>query len=438
MQTDRWGVVMAAPPGAALDPFDDAVRSLCLMRGQPSSVLDQLSKAHGDWALVEIFRAYLDLYAQTAEGNELAGERLLLLGEDRSTWGERERAHHAAALAWGAGDLVDALNLLGEWVTVEPRDLLALRVTQDLAFFLGDQDALLSLPTRALSSWTPAKSDRGLVLGMAAFGLEEHGQFRDAEELARAALAIDPTDPWSTHALAHVMEMEGRSAEGVDFLRSSAPSWSPSFFASHNWWHLALFLLELDDTDGAIELLHGPISAAGSAVWFEIVNQASLLWRLMLVGADPGPPSPDLLSVLAERSEQTLSVFNALHAVAALSIGGQAEAVESIVRSYRSMTPSGTEALLLEGFAAFGAAEFEVAARSLTVARAGAASIGGSNAQRDLIDQTLLLATVRSGGSRSVVDELIDAHPFRWSQATTAKLTQRPETGDDGPLRPEG
>ena len=423
MQTDRWGVAMTAPDGAHLDPFDDAVRSLCLMRGQPSAVLDQLSQAHRDWALVEIFRTYLDLYAQTAEGNDLANDRLIELEGAKSTWGEREQVHHAAALSWMAGDLGDALSVLGGWITDEPRDLLALRVAQDLAFFLGDQHQLLALPQGALSSWAPDKPERGLVLGMAAFGFEERGEFREAETLARAALAFDPTDAWSTHALAHVMEMEGRAMEGVDFLSSSAPNWSPSFFASHNWWHLALFLLELDDTDGAIELLLGPISAPGSEVWFEIVNQASLLWRLALVGADPGPPSPDLLRILAERSEQTLSVFNALHAVAALSLGHQADAVESILRSFRSQEALGAETLLLEGFAEFGASRFEEAARLLTTARSGATSIGGSNAQRDLIDQTLLLATARSNGPRAVVDELIAAHSTRWSAATTARLT---------------
>jgi tetratricopeptide (TPR) repeat protein len=425
MRRDRWGVAIAAPTHAPLEPFDDAVRSLCLMRGQPSAVLDDLSREDGTWALVEIFRAYLDLYAQTTDGNELAVERLVTLGDATSSWGERERAHHAAALRWSVGDLDGALALLGGWILIEPHDLLALRVAQDLAFFLGDQEALLALPDGARAAWSLDVRERGLVLGMTAFGFEEQGQFREAEELARTALAIDPTDAWSTHALAHVMEMEGRSQEGADFLRSSTSSWSPSFFASHNWWHLALFLLELDDTDGAIELLLGPISAPGSTVWFEIVNQASLLWRLALVDADPGPPSPELLGVLTERSDQTLSVFNALHAVAALSLGGRTDAVESIIRSYRSKEAHGIETLLLEGFAEFGAARFEPAARSLTAARSGATAIGGSNAQRDLIDQTLLLATVRSNGPLSVIDDLIASHPQRWSAATTARLTRR-------------
>ena len=425
MGEDRWGVSLSAPDGADAVMFDDAVMSLCLMRGQPSAELEELSRKAGDWAMVRVFQAYFDLYAQTAEGNLAAAARLGSHADVAGSLDARERFHLDAARLWLAGDLPGALQALGTWLHDEPRDLLALRVAQDLAFFLGDQDALRAVPAQALSAWGEDEIERGLVLGMLAFGLEEQGLYRDAESLARAALDYDPTDPWSTHALAHVMEMEGRADEGVDFLTSSAPSWSPSFFASHNWWHLALFLIELDRTTEAIELLRGPISAAGSDVWFEIVNQASLHWRLWLIGVDAGDPSPGLVTALDDRTSQTLSVFNALHAVAALSLAGRSGSVDAVVAAFEEQPDAQLETRLLRGFAAFGRSEWQDAAKLLATTTAESNGIGGSNAQRDLIYQTLLLALVRCGGSTEMVEELIASHPSRWSPQTTRRLTTR-------------
>ena len=53
------------------------------------------------------------------------------------------------------------------------------------------------------------------IKGMYAFGLEETNYFQLAERYAREALAAAPTDCWSTHALAHCLEMGGRSKEGM-------------------------------------------------------------------------------------------------------------------------------------------------------------------------------------------------------------------------------
>ena len=419
---DRWGVALIAPDEALASRFDEAVLELCLMRGQPSHTLGEREASSNQCVLVEVFESYLNLYAQTPEGNQLARDRIASARAAHGSQEERERAHLEAAAHWSNGALDRALSTLRIWIDREPRDLLALRIAQDLAFFLGDQDSLLDIPEGALGAWKDQELERGLVLGMVAFGLEEKGQYRQAEEYARDALTRDPTDPWSTHALTHVMEMEGRSIEGAAFLRSSAPHWSPSFFASHNWWHLALFLIEIDEFDGAVELLHGPISAPGHEAWFEIVNQASLLWRLWLLDVDAGPPAPGLLQVLKKRTNETLSIFNSLHAVAALSLAGDTDAVEEILATYETHDSGGLGLDLLQGFAEFAHAQWSDASLRLSNARSSTRSIGGSTAQRDLIDQTLLLSLCRSGGSRGLINELVTSHPSRWSAVTTGRI----------------
>jgi len=418
---DRWGLASAAPSGDAAAHFDDAVLDLCLMAGQPSSILADLVETESGWTMPHIAFAYLDLYAQTVEGNRSAAGRLDEIDRSGVDWTARERAHAEAARQWHDGRIVGALETLARWLDGAPRDLLALRISQDLAFFTGDRTALLAVPAGALEAWSSSEAGRGIVAGMVAFGLEEQGHYAQAEDRAHEALADNPSDPWAVHAFAHVLEMQGRSDEGADFLRTSAPQWSPSFFASHNWWHLALFRIERDDFAGALDLLRGPIDAMTPTIWFEVVNQVSLRWRLGLLGIDIAL-GPTLVDVLVERADEHLSVFNDLHAVLGLALAGESEAMERVIAGYGPESARPEAGALLRGFADFAAGRYGDAARHLTRAHAMTPSIGGSNAQRDLVDQTLLVATVRSGGPAARVAELVATHPTRWSAGTTERM----------------
>ena len=76
----------------------------------------------------------------------------------------------------------------------------------------------------------------------------------------RRAVGLEPRDGWAWHAVAHVMEMQDRRRDGVAWLEPSAETWSDgSFFAIHNWWHLALFHLDLDEIDEVLKLVDARI-----------------------------------------------------------------------------------------------------------------------------------------------------------------------------------
>ena len=75
----------------------------------------------------------------------------------------------------------------------------------------------------------------GYVLGMHAFGLEEMNEFAEAENTGRAALAAQPRDPWAIHAVAHVMEMQGRLDDSVAWYNDRREDWAhDNMFAVHN------------------------------------------------------------------------------------------------------------------------------------------------------------------------------------------------------------
>ena len=110
----------------------------------------------------------------------------------------------------------------GDIVIDHPRDLLALQVAHVGDFFLGQSTMLRDRVAQVLPHWNATVPGYGYVLGMHAFGLEETGLYDRAEDAGRKALDTNRRDPWAVHAVAHVMEMQGRIRDGIEFLGSRA------------------------------------------------------------------------------------------------------------------------------------------------------------------------------------------------------------------------
>jgi tetratricopeptide (TPR) repeat protein len=355
--------------------------------------------------LGRVFRAYLSLYGMTADG--VAAAAVILDGLD-GAGAERETQHLRAARAWAAGDWAGAARALERALVAHPRDALALKVAQDLYFFLGRRLDLRDVAARVLAHWPAGQPGWGYVQGIYAFGLEENGDYAQALARAEAALADNPRDVWSVHAVAHVHEMEGRHRDGVAFLTATAPDWQESYFAVHNWWHRGLYHLELGELDAALDLYDGAVRARPSLEWLDIVDAAALLWRLSLYGADLGDRAARLADDIGPLLESApVYVFNDWHAVMAFGLDGRNDRCARVVADTRRLA-SGTNRAsaeraglaLLRGFGAFAAGDYDDALDQLVDIRDAASAVGGSHAQRDVIDLTLIAAAARAGDRR--------------------------------------
>jgi hypothetical protein len=294
-----------------------------------------------------------------------------------------------------------------------PRDLLALKVAQDLYFFLGNRLDLRDVAVRVLPAWPFDRPGWGFVQGIYAFGLEENADYREAEVRSRLALEDNPGDVWAVHALAHVFEMEGRQHEGVDFLSASTDHWSSSYFAIHNWWHRALFHLDLGDLDQVMALYNEPIRGNGSTEWLDLVDAAALLWRLSLVGVDVSAEAVRLADDIEPLLAEPIYLFNDWHAVMTFGLIGREDVNEKILSNNRRhglgtnrdvATSGGLD--LLDGFNAFASGHPDRTIDRLLAIRPSAHSVGGSNAQRDIIDLTLIAASVRAG-EQTLTEDLV-------------------------------
>ena len=124
---------------------------------------------------------------------------------------------------------------------------------------------------------------------MYAYALEECGAYADAERWGRQAVERNPGDLWAIHSVAHVLEMQGRSAEGVKWLDYTPQQWADKNpFKAHVWWHAALFFLGQGDYDRALDLYDRALCSVNSETYIDVSNQAALLKRLQFSGVDIG------------------------------------------------------------------------------------------------------------------------------------------------------
>ena len=398
---DRWGVPVRAASADAVALLDEAVEDLAALAGNPGGDAEAAIAADDSLVLGHIYRAYLALYGTTPEGVATAAEIVKKL--DEAVLGEREAHHLRAARSWADGDWEGSARSLERALLCHPRDLLALKVAQDLYFFLGNRLELRDVAARVLPAWPASRPGWGYVQGIYAFGLEENADYRQAESRARAALDHNPKDVWSVHALAHVFEMEGSQHDGVDFLSTSAGNWSGSYFAVHNWWHLTLYHLELGEIDEALALYDTTIRARRSTEWLDVVDAAALLWRLSLFGVDVTDRAAQLAADVDDLVGEPVYIFHDWHAVMAFALAGDRARVERVILTNRHLSaPTNRMAAeragldLLEAFGAFAAGRADRAIDLLIDIRPRAHTVGGSHAQRDIIDLTLIAAAARA------------------------------------------
>lgn len=321
----------------------------------------------------------------------------------------RERLHFAAVKAWAEGRARDA-TLAWEAILVDwPTDALALRLAQDAYFFLGQSLAIRDSIARVWPMWERGHPLTSFVLGAYAFGLEEAGELGKAEEAAREALALNPKDAWATHALAHVLETACRADEGIAFLKSTRDAWSPAhFMAGHNGWHLALFLIEAGRADEVLaDYDRFAVPKLALDMTLDRCDAAALLWRLELAGHDVGDRWGPVASAWRPHADDHVLAFNDLHAAFAAARSpdpDDAQRLRASVAAYvrdgngHNRTVTAEVGLpIVEGVLAFGAGRYADAIAAILPARAEAFRIGGSHAQRDIVNLTLIAAADRAG-----------------------------------------
>jgi tetratricopeptide (TPR) repeat protein len=401
--------------GATVDAvllFEQASHELRCLIDDPLATIDRAIVAAPAMAMAHVLRAWLHLL-----GTEPAalGEAAACANRAAANAGtEREALHARAAGLVAGGAWREGARVLEDLSARYPRDALALQAGHQIDFFTGDSRMLRDRIARALPQWSEALPGYHALLGMHAFGLEETGDYAQAERQGRRAIELEARDTWAWHAVAHVHEMRHDPAAGIALLEPNATHWSTgSFFAVHNWWHLALFQLEQDRHDEVLALYDRSIGGPGSAIVLDMIDQSALLWRLYLRGVDVGSRFEALAERWAPIADAGTYAFNDLHAMIAFAAAGRDTEQRRVLAAQRAALEAQRAALerggdnraftaevgqaATQAVQAFAAGDYAAVVRLLRPVRSYTHRFGGSHAQRDLLDLTLVEAALRGG-----------------------------------------
>jgi tetratricopeptide (TPR) repeat protein len=406
MLKDRYGNAASTSSRAAMDKYNEALDLIRVYRGDPIASLDAALAEDPDFGGAWAARASL-LVLQTDKAYADETAKSLRAGA-AATLNDRERSHLQAAQDWAEGRLHDGTMRFGRIAQENPRDLLAAQYAHNGCFFLGLQSELRDWPLQTLRAFKSGEDGYSYILGMAAFGLEECGDFARADIYGRQAVETDPRDGWAVHAVAHVNEMRGDLETGIPWLADNARHWAPeSGFAYHNWWHLALLYLDRGDTAQVLKLFDEQVRPNPDAqIALEWIDASALLWRLKLEGVDTGDRFAKLAACWERAGEDAIYAFNDLHAIMAfLGAGRTADAERTLKAMRKAAADTGDNAYMTrkiglpaaEAFVAFDAGRYGECVEKLGSVRGIAQRFGGSHAQRDILSLTALHAALRGG-----------------------------------------
>jgi tetratricopeptide (TPR) repeat protein len=423
MIEDAHGHRLSGATTEAAAAYDEAVRAFNLVHGDALGGFDAARQAAPDFAMAHLGKAWVLAIANdpgllTAAAALVETARPLLLNE-------RETAHLAALTHLVQGARTAAVAVLDRYLMAYPFDLLAHQSAVLIDGFLGRFHLIRDRSARALPFWSKQQSGYATLLAFHAFGAEEAGDYHRAEDESRESAELEPLSFWPHHTVAHVMEMTGRPEDGLGWMAAREKLWSTPGHLNqvHIWWHKALFHLELGQYEAALALCDGPIRETQRPLCLSLTNATALLWRLDTLGVDIGQRWPEQADLWQGHADGKCLVFGDVHAAMAELRAGREPLVERRLAAMRETAASGREAAplyrqvgipIVEGLAAFHHGQWAEAVERLLPVRCDLWQIGGSWAQRDVVDWTLTEAAVRAGQrdvARSLAYERLARRP---------------------------
>ncbi len=432
MQSDCRGLALTTAIEGAAKHIDQAVTAFLDYRTTAGAHVRSALEQDPAFVLALCYRGYFFLMLENKALLPRVKQTLDDIAPHLGAATKREQLHVKALAAWAAGDIMRACLHWEEVLTEAPLDLMALKLHHTMTFYTGRSQVMRSVVSGVLGEWSDKVPEYGCVQGMYAYSLEECGAYEEAERWGREAVERNPGDLWAIHSVAHVLEMQGRSAEGVKWLDYTPEQWAhKNPFKAHVWWHAALFLLAQGQNERALELYDKALCSVNSETYVDVSNQAALLKRIELSGVDVG----ERWQALAEHSETRIHdhmlPFRDAHFCLALAANGNFEAARRHIESMAEFSKVGdgwraqaTRDILIplcEGMIAYEGGDYDKATDLFWPLRHDIVSIGGSHAQRDLFAQIMCDAAVHSS-KRAVARSLLSERVL--SRATKKKNWQ--------------
>ena len=381
-----------------------------------------------------VLRAYLLLFARKIE---LQAEIDLAISKAqalRQSATRHECLHIDAAQAWSKSQPLEAQSAWDAILSEIPHDLLALRVQHFNAIFIGQQSELARHAHRALESWSDEVPGAGFAYSTVCMGLEEVNAFREAEQIGRRSAELEADDLWALHSVAHVFEAEGRLDEGLVWMEQPASLWeNRGSMRHHLWWHEALFLYESGAYERTLAYYDAKLEVTEAFSNLEMSNLASLLYRLEAAGIKCGARWDRLAERTAPLNISRNLVFKDIHSLIVFALaddGASLAELSGVIDGHAKGNSLEADAMrdigvpVAQAFNARARGDTKAAFETLEAARPAFARMGGSNAQRDVLDILLVDLALEAGETaraKDAIERYLDVRPH--SVPMTERLT---------------
>lgn len=398
MQTDRYDNPLSTASAAARDAYQEAMDLFLASRFGVEDALGRALKADPGFALAHL------LLARQNQSMGRAGEIAAPLAAARAAKGltEREAGHVDALGTLLEGRGAEAYGKVRAHLADHPRDALVAQTSVGVFGLIGfsGQAGREAEQLAFTSALAPHYGDDWWMLGGHAFSQLEAGRLADAERNIERSLEINPLSGQGAHIRAHLYYENGETAAGYGYLRDWIGGYDRrSLLHTHISWHVALWALEQGDEEtlwSVVERDVAPGAASGPALNV-LTDAAAILLRAELAGAAPPQGLWRATSDYATRMFPKSGIaFADLHSALAHAMAGDGEALARVTEG--ATGPAGDLVRACsEAFGALAAGRWTAVVALLTPVMAQHERLGGSRAQRDLLEFALAAALMRSG-----------------------------------------
>ena len=413
----RNGLTLTTNSPAAADLYQEGLDLVLSQNYGPDAKLEAALEVDEGFAMAHVVQAYV-LHLQTnVPAARASAEKAVELSAGCSRE-EQQIARIVHSFTHGKG--TEAIGLVNEHLDEFPTDTLAMRVAQRL-YMLGCFGAgVPDFPNHLMAMMrkvAPANGDDWAFLGQYAFAHHETNQPEKAMDLATRSLEGNPQNAVASHSVTHSYFEQGDAANGGRWLGDWLDGWDRrASYNTHLSWHLALFELAQGKYRQALDLYEAHIRPGVQARNLaNLQDAASLMWRLQIYsGEEPGKPWDEVRDMALPAAETPGPAFRDCHAALAFAGAGDAESTQKFVDRVKAQGEKGDDLSremvlpIALGAAAFAAGDYDEAADLMGPTYPMLARIGGSHAQREVFEDTLLETYIRAGRydeARTMLDE---------------------------------
>lgn len=406
MLTDRYGLALSTTSVTARDAYVEGVDLLLTVYPGAAAAFERAIAADPAFALAHIGRARASQLAGKLESMRADLAMASSLADGVSA---RERSQIEVFRSLFAGQPVAALAALRAHVQEWPRDALVLSLAANQGGLIGmsglsgrEQDL-----TDFLDGLAPHYGEDWWFDAHRGMALSEIGRHDEARPMIERSLAQYRRNAYGAHAFAHLCYETGEQDTGIAFLRDWLPIYDRGGgLFGHLNWHLGLFELHAGNLEGGLRLYTDAFCADDhrGAVHQKLSDSAAFLWRSELAGHPRDPARWARLKDYArEKLPRPGMSLADWHVALTYAATGDDAALEEWIRAIEELAsagryPSGSVIpAVARAFAAYQRGDHATAIDLIEPMLPERERIGGSRAQGDLVEATLLQAYLASG-----------------------------------------